>query len=367
MRADGPPPKHLEQWHHPWRLAQRFLLSKSLRKATPRIATIGEESHFCLFQARCSAESFSTGWRQSLTPEQAGYRKGRGCMDQIFALWNVIEQCLEWNTPLHDNLWTLGRLSVSSSGCFSVHRNTRWKILHSYGIPIKIIGNNLSEWFPVQSGVRQGRIVSPILFLVTTDWISTNTTVDRPRGIQWTPAGRFRFRRRSCSPINQPQQHADKNWRLNNFARQVRPCINTSKTQVLSKFHPHRTHPCRCRLWKISVIWKASSVRTAGHRKTLKQGWERLRVPSPNSVPSRDQSNTVLKPRYSFIRAMWNLFCCMALRGGEWWERTQWKWRCSTIDALGEYARSFGQTQFQTQNCTIKQGCDDHRDFTSCQ
>ena len=49
-----------------------------------------------------------------------------------------------------------------------------------------IMGNYLSEWFSVQSGVRQGCIISPILFLVAIDWITTNTTADRPRGIQWT-------------------------------------------------------------------------------------------------------------------------------------------------------------------------------------
>ena len=37
-------------------------------------------------------------------------------------------------------------------------------------------------------------------------------------------------------------------------------------------------------------IWAVSSVRTTGHQKTSKQDWERLRVPSPNSVPSADQN-----------------------------------------------------------------------------
>lgn len=31
------------------------------------------------------------------------FRKGRGCMDQIYALRNILEQCLEWNTLLYIN------------------------------------------------------------------------------------------------------------------------------------------------------------------------------------------------------------------------------------------------------------------------
>ena len=73
--------------------------------------------------------AIDTGIRQ----EQAGFRKGRGCMDQIFALRNIIEQCLEWNTALFIN-------SVDFRKAFeSIHRNTLWKVLHSKGIPSEII------------------------------------------------------------------------------------------------------------------------------------------------------------------------------------------------------------------------------------
>ena len=128
--------------------------------------------------------------------EQAGFRKRRGCTDQILALRNTIEQTLKWNCPLYINFIDLKKAFAS------IHHDTLWMILRSYGVPPKIVSliekfynhfecsvilsNASSEWFPVKSDVRQGRILSPILFLVVIDWVVRKTTSDKPRGIQRT-------------------------------------------------------------------------------------------------------------------------------------------------------------------------------------
>ena len=49
-----------------------------------------------------------------------------------------------------------------------------------------ILENTITEAFPVKSGVRQGCILSPILFLVTIDWVTRQTASLRTHGIQWT-------------------------------------------------------------------------------------------------------------------------------------------------------------------------------------
>ena len=133
-----------------------------------------------------------------LREEQTGFRKGRGCTDQIFTLRNIIEQSIEWNMPLFINF-------IDFKKAFdSVHRNTLWKLMGSYGIPNKIInlvkcfynnfkcsvilGNTISENFIIKSGVRQGCVLSPILFLMTIDWIKRKTTREH-HGIQWTMFG----------------------------------------------------------------------------------------------------------------------------------------------------------------------------------
>ena len=75
----------------------------------------------------------SRGIDSLLRKEQAGYRKGRSPVEQIFVLRNIIEQVLEWNSSLY-------LCFVDYTKAFdSVHRDTLWKIMEYYGIPPKLI------------------------------------------------------------------------------------------------------------------------------------------------------------------------------------------------------------------------------------
>ena len=49
-----------------------------------------------------------------------------------------------------------------------------------------IVNGIPSDWFNVESGVRQGCTMSPILFLMAIDWVMRKTTADKPRDIQLT-------------------------------------------------------------------------------------------------------------------------------------------------------------------------------------
>jgi hypothetical protein len=183
----------------------------------------------------------------TLRKEQAGFRQGRGCTDQIFALRNIMEQCIEWNAPVAINF-------IDFKKAFdSVHRETLWKILLSYGIPPKIVtlvkkfynnfecsvivNGKLTEWFSVESGVRQGCIISPILFLITIDWIMRRTTADKARGIQWSFFSHLEdldFADDLAILSTTHKQLQEKTDRLTSYAKQTGLNINTTKTQVMN-------------------------------------------------------------------------------------------------------------------------------------
>ena len=84
----------------------------------------------------------------------------------------------------------------------SVDRETLWKLLGHHGIPQKIINlirntyepstcqvihdGSLTDSFEIRTGVRQGCMLSPFLFLLAIDWVMREATQGKDRGIQWT-------------------------------------------------------------------------------------------------------------------------------------------------------------------------------------
>ena len=181
-----------------------------------------------------------------LREEQAGFRRGRGCIDQIFALRNILEQSLEWNTPLYVNF-------IDFKKAFdSVHNDSLWKILRAYGLPNKIVrlissfydhfecsiilGNSVSDTFEIKSGVQQGCILSPILFLIVLDWVQRRTTSDKERGIQWTLFSKledFDFADDLAEISPRADLLQEKTDRLSSFARKTGISINTTKTKIM--------------------------------------------------------------------------------------------------------------------------------------
>ena len=133
---------------------------------------------------------------KELRDEQAGFRKERSCTDQIATLRVIMEQTLEWQSSLYVCF-------IDFEKAFdSVDRQTIWNILRHYGVPEKAVNiirllyrdyscqvihdSRLSEQFAVTTGVRQGCLLSPLLFLIVLDWITRTAYASSGKGIQWT-------------------------------------------------------------------------------------------------------------------------------------------------------------------------------------
>ena len=140
---------------------------------------------------------------QKMRENQAGFRKGRSCQDQIFSLNQIIEKCLDQQLPCLINF-------IDFKAAFdSVHRPSLWKILQMYGIPMKIINiikssyrdttcavkseGSLSSWFKIITGVRQGDIWSPLLFGLAIDFVMKAAVDDNNRGLTLLPRRSSRY------------------------------------------------------------------------------------------------------------------------------------------------------------------------------
>ena len=68
-----------------------------------------------------------------LRDQQAGFCRNRSCADQIASVRIIIEQSLKKNSPLYINF-------IHYEKAFdSVYRQTLWKLLRHYGVPVKTV------------------------------------------------------------------------------------------------------------------------------------------------------------------------------------------------------------------------------------
>ena len=111
---------------------------------------------------------------ENLGEYQCGFRKGRSTIEQLSVIGQIIEKKYEYR----QNFW---QLFIDFKKAYdSIHRESLYNIMDEVGIPKKLIGltkmcmentqyqirvdNTLSEAFEVNSGLKQGDALSPLLF-----------------------------------------------------------------------------------------------------------------------------------------------------------------------------------------------------------
>ena len=108
-----------------------------------------------------------------VSESQCGYRPGRSTEDLICVMRQLFEKAHEKNTPMY-------AVFVDFTKAFdSVDRGLHWEVLACQGVPSKFqnalqnlhrnkegrvsYGGELSERFPMCTGVRQGSVEGPVL------------------------------------------------------------------------------------------------------------------------------------------------------------------------------------------------------------
>ena len=68
-----------------------------------------------------------------LRVEQAGFRAGRSCTDQIATLRIIVEQSIEWQSSLYINFIDF------EQAFYTIGREVLWRLLRHDGMPVKAV------------------------------------------------------------------------------------------------------------------------------------------------------------------------------------------------------------------------------------
>ncbi|MES9883911.1 MAG: reverse transcriptase family protein, partial [Sedimenticola sp.] len=118
-----------------------------------------------------------TKWLESnniISDYQNGFRKGRSCMDHVYSLYSIV------NNRKTKRKSTFVAFIDARKAFDTVNRDCLWYKLMSVGLHGKVVGaiqslysnvscavrvnDDLTEWFDVNLGVKQGCVLSPTLF-----------------------------------------------------------------------------------------------------------------------------------------------------------------------------------------------------------
>ena len=204
--------------------------------------------------AKCLERKCREIVKSKLEDGQCGFRPGRSTTDQIFALKQIFEKSWEYAKNLFACFVDLEKAYDR------VPRDKLWKVLQKYGVDGQLlraiksfycrpevcvrVNGKQSKPFHVGIGLRQGCVLSPLLFIVYMNWIDKYSQADECATIGSCKISRLVF---ANDLVLLFSTESGLQRALNSFADACNTAgmkISTAKTEVL---HPLRD-PDQCLL-----------------------------------------------------------------------------------------------------------------------
>lgn len=243
-------------WPDEWSTSVFVPLHKKGSPANPDnyrlLSLISHSSKVMLYILQSRLESF-IGWQ--ISPEQAGFVKGRGTREQILNLRQIVEKAREHYFPVYICF-------VDYSKAFdNVRWPKLWEILLSMGVPQHLIflikqlyesntarvriDGYMSGQATTKKGVRQGCVLSPMLFNIYSEFVMRQVLDGWDGGVTigGTKISNLRFA--DDTTLIAASQGELLNL-LNILEQHSAACglsINYSKTKVMIVDREHDNHP----------------------------------------------------------------------------------------------------------------------------
>nr|KAG5709693.1 hypothetical protein BaRGS_027718 [Batillaria attramentaria] len=269
---------------------------------------------------RIILERLKTALDKTLREEQAGFRNDRSCTDHIATMRIIIKQSLEWQTPLYSTF-------VDFQKAFdSVDREVIWKLMSHYGFPPKFVNiiRQLYEDATCQvihdgklTGVRQGCILSPTIFLMVVDWVMRQATDDRPQiNISKTEVMRVNYKQHDPIQLHQEDiKEVDKFIYLGSVVSKDGGTDEDIKSRTNKARHAFRTlRP----IWRSTALSLRNKIRifNSNVKSVLLYGSETWRTTKTGSHRLQTFINRCL-------RNILNIRYPLVITNQDLWERTR--------------------------------------------
>lgn len=221
------------------------LYKKGSREICDNYRTIALISHASKVLLQIISERIKPHILSQLPPEQAGFVPGRGTREQILNIRQIIEKVREFNVPTY-------LCFIDYTKAFDcVQWHNLWRILEEMGVPRHLIslikslyGNNrayvrveneLTDPFQVEKGVRQGCILSPLLFNIYGEWVMRRALEDWTGGV--TLGGKkfnnLRYADDTTAIAASEEELCDLIRRIEHFSKEIGLRINKKKTKIM--------------------------------------------------------------------------------------------------------------------------------------